>query len=238
MDELIAELQRRGLVVVPRDSLEPMRGSRGGGGAVFTGIQPGSYSVGGGSITVNSRGQVISIRPGGGGGGGGVVDLANIGGEAEIYRPPLTAGDIAELRTLVSPGSTIDVTQAADQVQLDVAGLSRASTTFTDNSADAGGLRNVTVATLPVAPGSMLLVNGHLSITVGTPQTASFQIIATSDGTAIGGASDVVQVDGPNALTTVALSGVSQSGTDAVLVFTVTGVGALATFTYTSEVIG
>jgi hypothetical protein len=40
------------------------RGS-GGGGARFTGVTAGTYSIGGGTITVNGKGQIVSITPGG-----------------------------------------------------------------------------------------------------------------------------------------------------------------------------
>jgi len=123
VDELLDELKRRGLVVVPRDHIEEMRGrGGGGGGAIFTGIAPGVYNIGGGQITVNGRGQVIRIRDGGG--GGDVRDLLNIGGAAEVYFPPLVGAGIARLRTLASPTGSVSIVQTADQIQFESTGES------------------------------------------------------------------------------------------------------------------
>lgn len=102
-----------------------------GGGAVFTGVKAGSYSLGGGSITVNGRGQIVAVSPGGGGGGsisildegivvvpvadsvdfvGEGVSVAAVGpNEAEVrIRPVLPwSPAVAESSTTATPWQTL-----------------------------------------------------------------------------------------------------------------------------------
>lgn len=71
-------LAEHGLLAVPQQSVTvgaptaPMAPARryfppqrgGGGGAAFTGVAPGTYELGGGTLTVNGKGQVMGITPG------------------------------------------------------------------------------------------------------------------------------------------------------------------------------
>lgn len=166
---------------------------------------------------------------------GDVVELdavaSNVGGGEGIFATDL------DFKSLTSTGNTVTITSTATTVNLEVAGLARGSQDFLDSVSPL----DLTISTLAgglTSPG-MILLNGVLSITTGgTLRTTSYQIIATTDGTALSPASDVVQVDGPNAPATVFLNTVSQSGNDLVLQFIVSGAGATATLTYTTELIG
>lgn len=166
---------------------------------------------------------------------GDVVELdavaSNVGGGEGIFATDL------DFKSLTSTGNTVALTSTATTVNLEVAGLARGSQDFLDSVSPL----DLTISTLAgglTSPG-MILLNGVLSITTGgTLRTTSYQIIATTDGVALSPASDVVQVDGPNAPATVFLNTVSQSGNDLVLQFIVSGAGATATLTYTTELIG
>jgi len=59
IDDFVQRLEQRGLVLAPR-SLLAQRGA-GGGGARFTGIRAGRY-VGVSSLTVNGKGQIVSVE--------------------------------------------------------------------------------------------------------------------------------------------------------------------------------
>lgn len=166
---------------------------------------------------------------------GDVVELdavaSNVGGGEGIFATDL------DFKSLTSTGNSVTITSTATTVNLEVAGLARGSQDFLDSVSPL----DLTISTLAgglTSPG-MILLNGVLSITTGgTLRTTSYQIIATTDGVALSPASDVVQVDGPNAPATVFLNTVSQSGNDLVLQFIVSGAGATATLTYTTELIG
>lgn len=54
-EQILAYLASRGLSTPARS---------GGGGASFTGVRAGTYELGGGSITINGRGQITAIRSG------------------------------------------------------------------------------------------------------------------------------------------------------------------------------
>jgi hypothetical protein len=75
LEDIVRYLAAHNLVVVPRASPLPVRWpSSGGGGAAFTGVRGGTYAFGGGSITINGKGQVTAITAGGAGGGLEVQD--------------------------------------------------------------------------------------------------------------------------------------------------------------------
>ncbi len=176
-----------------------------------------------GTVSIVTNGDVVELE----------AVASNVGGGEGIFATDL------DFKSLTSTGSTVTLTSTATTVNLEVAGLARGSQTFSDLAA--GSPIDLTITTLAGAltsPG-MILLNGVLSITTGgTLRTTSYQIIATTDGVALSPASDVVQVDGPNAPATVFLNTVSQSGNDLVLQFIVSGAGATATLAYTTELIG
>jgi len=62
ISSMIQQLARAGLVVTPRDT-----GRSSGGGARFTGIRAGRYA-GIAALTVNGKGQLVSVEENGGGG--------------------------------------------------------------------------------------------------------------------------------------------------------------------------
>lgn len=179
-----------------------------------------------GTVSIVTNGDVVELE----------AVASNVGGGEGIFATDL------DFKSLTSTGNTVTITSTATTVNLEVAGLARGSQDFSDAAGGSPFSLALTTLSGALTSPAMVLVNGSLSITPagsGLLETASFQIIATTDGTAggLGIASDVVQVDGPNALTTISLSTVTQTGNDFELVFAVTGAGQTATFNYTTELI-
>ena len=172
-----------------------------------------------------------------------------IGSPVEVTKGgPLIRNNAGVLENRNNTDSAFSIMRGAPAVGNDdfvtlaqIGGGTGGTQTFSDLAA--GSPVNLSITSLlgALTSPSMVIFNGVLSITPtgsGLLETASLQIIATTDGTALSPASDVVQVNGANALTTISLASVGQSINDFVLQFTVTGLGQTATLTYTTELIG
>lgn len=153
------------------------------------------------------------------GGGGGITAGANVGaGTGDVFRD-ITGGTTFNLRTLLSPTGTVSIVTNGDVVEIESASDTVTSSTFTDS----GVALEFTLAAVASVSQVISRVSTR-NTTSGNNESVSYEIIVTSDGTTISGSTDIVQVDGPTPLTTLALSVVDNAG-NINLRFTRTGVG-------------
>ena len=138
-----------------------------------------------------------------GGGGGEVNTASNIGAGTGVFSAKVLAD--LEFKSLTSTGNTVTITNTATTVNVESASDAVTSTTFTDS----GAALEFTLAA--VASVSQVISRVSTRNTV-TGASVSYEIIVTSDGTTISGSTDIVQVDGPTPLTTLALSVVDNAG--------------------------
>ena len=139
-----------------------------------------------------------------GGGGGEVNTASNIGVGTGVFSAKVLAD--LEFKSLTSTGNTVTITDTLTTVNVESASDAVTSSTFTDT---AGIPLEFTLAA--VASVSQVISRVSTRNTV-TGASVSYEIIVTSDGTTISGSTDIVQVDGPTPLTTLALSVVDNAG--------------------------
>lgn len=160
-----------------------------------------------GTVSIVTNGDVVEFE----------ATASNIGGAAEVFAGQVGADK--QFRTLTSSGS-VTITQNASTISLEVAGSAPTGATFVDSGADIDfTLADATLVSQVVANVSARGTAGAISGDLTT-----YQIICGSNGTTISPASDIIQVDGASALTTVSLS-VVQSGNDINIRFARTGAG-------------
>jgi hypothetical protein len=152
-----------------------------------------------------------------GGGGGEVNTASNIGAGTGVFSSKV--GTDLEFKSLTSTGGTVAITNTATTVNVESASDAVTSSTFTDS----GAALEFTLAAVASVSQVISRVSTR-NTTSGNNETVSYEIIVTSDGTTISGSTDIVQVDGPTPLTTLALSVVDNAG-NINLRFTRTGGG-------------
>ena len=161
-----------------------------------------------GTVSIVTNGDVVEFE----------ATASNVGGGEGIFAGQVLADK--QFKSLTSTGGTVTITSTATTVNLEVAGSAPTGATFADSGADIDfTLADATLVSQVVANvsvrGTAGAINGDLT---------TYQIICGSNGTTISPASDIVQVDGSSAMTTVSLS-VVQSGNDINIRFARTGAG-------------
>ena len=161
-----------------------------------------------GTVSIVTNGDVVEFE----------ATASNVGGGEGIFAGQVLADK--QFKSLTSTGGTVTITSTATTVNLEVAGSAPTGATFADSGADIDfTLADATLVSQVVANVSARGTAGAISGDLTT-----YQIICGSNGTTISPASDIIQVDGASALTTVSLS-VVQSGNDINIRFARTGAG-------------
>jgi hypothetical protein len=201
--------------------LEATASNVGGGEGIFAGQvladkQFKTLTSTGATVTITSTATTVNLEAVGGG-GGEVNTASNIGAGTGVFSSKV--GTDLEFKSLTSTGGTVAITNTATTVNVESASDAVTSSTFTDS----GAALEFTLAAVASVSQVISRVSTR-NTTSGNNETVSYEIIVTSDGTTISGSTDIVQVDGPTPLTTLALSVVDNAG-NINLRFTRTGGG-------------